>query len=285
MIVLDGALRTTSDVGLVLFVGVNVFLLYLWPEGRWSATFTGMAWAGWALLAASTVGLLFADAARTHRGVRDVIATLVGTSLMTRLILLCVAGAWLREVETTYGATPYRAIAPAKLVAGIAILVLTPLTFVTASRSMRGSWASTKVVMEAAHITAVMVWLGSLVVLAVILVSLDDLDAAALRRVLPRFSVVAVLSSATIAISGALIALAQSGRLSHLVNSGYGALILAKLLALVAVLIAGSRGRRYARARHAGERGPRALRWAVVAELLIATTALALSAALAVIAV
>ena len=275
----DGVLLTASYVGLVLLVGVPGFLLYVWPQGRWNSAFTALAWSGWLLLVLTTAGLLLTASARTHYGLRDVIATQVGTSLVARLALLCIAGAWLAEVPSCYGADNGTFMAPAKVRAGLVALALAPLTFVSASRSVRGPWAAVTAVMDAAHVAAMTLWLASLVVLAVRLMPQQHLTADQLRQVIPRFTVVAAVCATTIAVTGLVVALAQSHG-ARLLHSGYWTLVLAKTAVLAVIVIAGFEGRRYTRARHAGERGPHAERTAVAVELLMATTALALSAAL-----
>ena len=276
---MDGALLTAAYGGLVLLVGVPAFLLYAWPEGRWNPTFTALAWSGWLLLTLTTIGLLVTTSARTHHGIADVIATVVGTSLVARLALLCIAAAWLADVPSCYSTDDATIKTSAKARAGLAVLLLTPVTFVTASRSARGPWAAATTLLDAAHIAAMTLWLASLVVLAVRLMPQQHLTADQLRHVIPRFTVVAAVCATTIAVTGTLVALAQSGS-ARTFQSGSWTLVLAKTAALAVIVIAGTQGRRYTRARHAGERGPHAERAAVAVELLIATTALALSAAL-----
>ncbi len=224
--------------------------------------------------------LIVVEMVRTKSGLLGVVATRTGTSLVLRLALTALAWSWLGELSTADGPRPAGRLRGR---AGMVVLALLPLTWVSAGRSVTGHDAAAKTVLAALHIAAMTVWLGGLVVLVVILLPQDD--PTALHGALPRFSPVASTTVAVLAGTGVLHAVAEANGMGRLLHSGYGALLLAKLAAFGVMLLLGNEGRRYTGHRFealiAGERSRlQILCLAVGAELAIASLVLTLSAAL-----
>jgi len=279
VIATESALRACAYAGLVLLAGVAAFWLYVWPEGRRNRVIMRLAWAGWGVSVACAALLLVVEMVRTKSGPLDVIATRTGTSLMLRLALAALAWSWLGELSTARGTASGRMRARA----GMVVLALLPLTWVSAGRSVTGHYAAAKTVLASMHIVAMTVWVGGLVVLVVILLPQDD--PTALHGALPRFSPVAATSVAVLAGSGLLHAVAEADGIGRLLHSGYGALLLAKLAAFSIMLLLGNEGRRYTGHRFealiVGHRSRlQILCLAVGAEIAIAAIVLTLSAAL-----
>jgi copper transport protein len=280
VIATETALRAGSYAGLVLLAGVAAFWLYIWPEGRRNRVIMRLAWTGWWVSVACAGLLLVVETVRTKSGLLDVIATRTGTSLMLRLALAALAWSWLGELSTADGPRPAGRLRGR---AGMLVLALLPLTWVSAGRSVTGHYAAAKTVLASLHIVAMTVWLGGLVVLVVILLPQDD--PTALHGALPRFSPVAATSVAVLAGSGLLHAVAEADGITRLLHSGYGALLLAKLAAFSIMLLLGNEGRRYTGHRFetlivAHRSRLQILCLAVGAEIAIGTIVLSLSAAL-----
>lgn len=94
---------------------------------------------------------------------------------------------------------------------------------------------------DAAHLLAAGAWLGGLVPLGIVAsraaASRDAIWLGMLRAVLPRFSRVAYLAVALVALTGVVNALLLVGGIAGLTGTAYGRLLLAKL-ALVLLLLA-----------------------------------------------
>ena len=91
----------------------------------------------------------------------------------------------------------------------------------------------------ALHVVAACVWVGGLVAVVLVLAGHRGL----LAVVLPRFSVVAGYCAGVVAVTGVLSAVFRLPAPSALVDTGYGALVLAKAAGLVGLLALGWRAR------------------------------------------
>jgi putative copper resistance protein D len=159
-------------------------------------------------------------------------------------------------------------LVPVRIVLVIALLgMLTPGVTGHASSSASHEVAVTTV---ALHVAAASLWVGGLGALLVLLGRRRDLLATAL----PRFSTLAGACLAVVTVSGVLTAQVRLGSWAALFLTGYGALVIAKVGALVLLGGLGLLTRR----RMAAGRMP-VLRWAGIEVVLMAVT-LGLAAAL-----
>ena len=155
-----------------------------------------------------------------------------------------------------------------RIVLVIALLgMLTPGVTGHASSSASHEVAVTTV---ALHVAAAALWVGGLGAILVLL----GRRRALLQSVLPRFSMLAGFCLATVTVSGVLTAQVRLGSWAALFLTGYGALVIAKAVALGLLGGLGLLTRR----RMAAGRVP-VLRWAGVEVALMAVT-LGLAAAL-----
>lgn len=92
------------------------------------------------------------------------------------------------------------------------------------------------------HLLGMALWLGPLLVL--VHLAARRTDAAVIRTVLARFSPWAVFAIACLAFSGLVNGLIRLSSISDLVTTGYGLLVLAKTIGLVAIALAGASQRR-----------------------------------------
>ncbi len=273
---LTGVFRLLGYLGFVLVVGTTFFLTWLWPKGSVEWIFIRLFRSGAVLVLVATVLVAFFNA---DASLEDAFAGREGAAALARmsLVALGVAFSW----EMLGDARRWR----------IPIVVWQLLlieTYVVDSDAWREPWQLVKVVATTGHLAATAAWLGGLLALAAILVPSAHLEV--LHDVLPRFSVVAIVSVVTLVVTGALHALAVAGSLSVLLTSTYGAVLMAKIIVFAVMLLLGNVGRRYAgRLAHrkvteidesASDQSIRAFAVAVGAEFALATAVLATTAAL-----
>jgi copper resistance protein D len=159
-------------------------------------------------------------------------------------------------------------LVPGRIVLVIALLgMLTPGVTGHASSSASHEVAVTTV---ALHVAAASLWVGGLAAILVLLGRRREL----LVTALPRFSTLAGACLAVVTVSGVLTAQVRLGSWAALFFTGYGALVVAKAVALVLIGGLGLLTRR----RMAAGRTP-VLRWAGIEVTLMAVT-LGLAAAL-----
>jgi putative copper resistance protein D len=159
-------------------------------------------------------------------------------------------------------------LVPGRIVLVIALLgMLTPGVTGHASSSASHEVAVTTV---ALHVAAASLWVGGLAGILVLLGQRREL----LQVALPRFSTLAGFCLVTVTVSGVLTAQVRLGSWAALFFTGYGALVIAKAVALVLIGGLGLLTRR----RMAAGRTP-VLRWAGIEVTLMAVT-LGLAAAL-----
>jgi copper transport protein len=223
---------------LALLVGGAAFVALVWPRGRDSRRARILIWAGWIGAAAATAaGLLLQGPYAAALPLADVLDldvvgevfdTRFGRVWVARLGLLLVAALLLRRLlpgrrpVAEYPLTPGWCVAAAALGAG---LLLTPGL---AGHAGSGDLVPVAVVVDAAHVGAVALWLGGLVLLVVAL--LPSADAAELRSAVPRYSQLALASVGVIVATGAFQSWRQVGALSRLRDTDFGRLLVLKLL-------------------------------------------------------
>jgi copper transport protein len=272
------AARYVGYVGLLLATGPALVLGLLWPR-RLSRRGPGrLMWIGAGLLAAATLAdvLLQVPFARgggmfdvDWPGLRDVLGSAYGATHVVRLGVLGAAAFLLRTViSDRYARSDLVLLA----ILGVTIVVTWPL----AGHPSVSPMPVISLVADTAHLTAMAVWLGGLVVLAVFLLRwADDRE---LGAILPVWSRWATVSVCTLLLAGTVQALIEVGTFGALVSTSYGRLVLVKVGLFVLAIGAAAYARRLVR-RHAGER-PGAMRRAVRTELGIAAVILAVSAVL-----
>src|SRR4029453_5532195 len=86
------------------------------------------------------------------------------------------------------------------------------------------------------HVAGMACWLGGLVVLCVAV--LPRRDVAELREVLPRYSALALGAIVALVVSGGYQAWRQVGSIDELKSTDYGRLLIAKLVAFAALIVA-----------------------------------------------
>jgi copper transport protein len=121
---------------------------------------------------------------------------------------------------------------PAAAVLGLA-LVATPGL---AGHATTGRWRGLALPADAVHVGAMAVWLGGLIVLATCVLPVRD--PLLLRKVVPRFSRLALACIITIVGTGAFQAWRQIGTIHGLTSTDYGRILLVKLSGVAVILVA-----------------------------------------------
>ncbi|MCY0961595.1 copper resistance protein CopC [Streptomyces sp. H27-H5] len=261
-----GLARYAAYAGFIVLVGGAAFILLCWRRGSVERPLQKLVLRGWVTLTAATLAMLalrnpytgsgkFADVFDLD-GLKAVLETKTGASLVSRLLLLGAAalfiavlfGAYARRQQAAGTAgTP----APSKgedeggqdrkdtadlafglgiggsvLAAGIAA------TWALAEHASTGIQPGIAMPADILHLLGVATWLGGLAALLVALHKVPDIERAAVRR----FSKVAFISVLVITITGVYQSWRQLGSWSALTDTSYGRLLLIKV-GLVAVLV------------------------------------------------
>ena len=250
--VIYGVARWLVFAALALLIGSVAFVVLIWRDGARARRVRALVWAGWTTLVVATVASFLLEgpygaglgltAAWKPSLIGDVLDTHFGHVLVVRLVLLAIAFPVLRHLlrtpanDTTAAglSTRWRASAAA-LAAGVI------LTVSLAGHADVGAFVPIAVVADAVHLSAMSLWVGGLVVLAVAALALCDLDE--LDRVVPRFSQLALGCVCALIVTGAYQTWRQVGGLEAFKHTDFGQLLIIKLAIFVLLLIVAARSR------------------------------------------
>jgi copper transport protein len=236
----------------VALVGGSWLIFSIWPSGQRRRGVRRAIWSGWTLAAVGAVGEFVLQgpyaagsslSSLTHRDLLD--ATLhvnAGQLLSLRMVLIGVLGVGITALlgdddrrRPTWGPE-------AAAIVGVGIVV----TFAAAGHSQSANPRWLAVLIAALHLTAMIVWLGGLVVLLIAATSraaaADEQDELAAG--LPIFSRVALVSVATLAVTGTILAWREVGTVDAIATTWYGRLVLVKVGLFVAIVLLGYLARR-----------------------------------------
>ncbi|MER6312890.1 copper resistance protein CopC [Streptomyces sp. NPDC001581] len=266
-----GIARYAAYAGFTVLVGGAAFILLCWRRGAAERPLQKLVVRAWVTLTTATLAMLvlrtpytgsgkFADAFDLD-GLRAVLETKTGASLVSRLLLLGAAalfvavlfGVYARRVQgagpeeealasegheeealkdaheearATNDLTFGLAIGGAVVAGGIAA------TWALSEHASTGIQPGIAMPADILHLLAVATWLGGLAALLVALHKVPGLERAAVRR----FSTVAFVSVLVLAVTGVYQSWRQLGSWSALTGTDYGQLLLVKV-GLVAVLL------------------------------------------------
>ncbi|MFI1283221.1 copper resistance CopC/CopD family protein [Streptomyces sp. NPDC020858] len=249
-----GIARYAAYAGFAVLVGGAAFILLCWRRGAAERPLQKLVVRAWVTLTAATLVMLvlrapytgsgnFADAFDLD-GLRAVLETKTGASLVSRLLLLGAAalfvavlfGVYARRVQgagteedakDTSDLTFGLAMGGAVVSGGIAA------TWALSEHASTGIQPGIAMPVDILHLMAVATWLGGLAALLVALHQVPGIERAAVRR----FSRVAFVSVLVLAATGVYQSWRQVGSWSALTGTDYGQLLLLKV-GLVAVLLA-----------------------------------------------
>jgi copper transport protein len=268
--------RYATYAGLAVLIGGAAFLAGGWPSGALSWPARRMLWFGWAfaLLAAGAAFVLqgpyaaarpVGDLLDTHLW-RLVAQTHFGKAQMLRIVVLLATVPLLVDVRACRR-NGWRV--PAAIVA-----VVLAVSVALAGHAATGRWSGLGVVTDAVHVLAMAWWVGGVAMLAVVvlagrpaaahggLAQDPDTDPAAPTEVealsvgaaaappadaitaaVRRFSALALVAVAVVAVSGVVQGLRILDNLGELTSTRYGQLLLWKLAAVAVAVALGGTGR------------------------------------------
>ncbi|MDX3536391.1 copper resistance protein CopC [Streptomyces sp. MB09-01] len=256
-----GIARYAAYAGFTVLVGGAAFILLCWRRGAAERPLQKLVVRAWVMLTVATLVMLvlrtpytgsgkFADAFDLD-GLRAVLETKTGASLVSRLLLLGAAalfvavlfGVYARRLqgagpaEETGAETSEEAKDTSDLTFGLAIggaVVAGGIaaTWALSEHASAGVQPGIAMPADILHLLAVATWLGGLTALLVALHKVPDIEREAVRR----FSTVAFVSVLVLAGTGVYQSWRQLGSWSALTGTDYGRLLLVKV-GLVAVLL------------------------------------------------
>jgi copper transport protein len=299
--VVYGVARFAAFAGVIVLVGAIAFVAWLWPAGRddrrarrigavawWTALVATLACVP--LYAAYVVGGSLGDALDPSL-IGDELAHQNGRAWLARALLLAVIAVVARSKR-----------ADRRVLSGLgaALLVTISLT----GHAVSGDLVPLAFVTDLAHLGAVSVWLGGLVVLIGSLLWRENGSRRGddeVATIVGRFSQVAFGAVVVIVVSGSIQGWRQVGSYDALFDTAYGRLLVTKVLLVAGMLVAASFSRAWIRNRAvagaramalspgpgavaaSANRGPASLavlRRSVAAEVAIAVGVLAVTAML-----
>ena len=246
--------------GLLVAVGVALFLLLAWSPALRAAGAAGDEGALWPLaFGGFFLAFLGASSLIPHHG--------VGT---TRFGLAYAVGGIIAIVGATLSAI---ALADRRFGRGAVVcaLALLPVPSVAGHALDRGQWPRPlNVAADLLHVGAAAVWIGGLLALAIALPRASRPLSAEQRSrltaaLVPRLSTIALVSVLLIAATGLVRALSELSAVSQLWSSGYGRALVVKTVFLTLVVALGW----FNRSRLAPKLRVDALRWNVALELVL----------------
>jgi copper transport protein len=240
--------RAVDYVGTTVFFGGLAFVAMLWPAGarvHASRILLTAAWLFGLVGTVAAIGLEGAWAAQLppanslHWKVIDSALQLdFGREWAAKALVWVLAGVvladLLRRRERAAVSLPWRVGAFAVGIGSIRIIGLTGHSHDATDRTIAQ-------LADLVHLTAMSLWIGGLVMLAVGVLPRRRPDE--LRSVTPGYSTLAMLCVLTIIASGTVLAWQVLGGVSELVDTTYGHLLLTKLCLLVLILVAAWRSK------------------------------------------
>ncbi|WCD87565.1 Copper transport protein YcnJ [Streptomyces xanthophaeus] len=267
-----GIARYAAYAGFTVLVGGSAFILLCWRRGAAQRPLQQLVVGAWVTLTAATLAMLvlrtpytgsgrFADALDLD-GLKAVLETKTGASLVSRLLLLGAAalfiavlfGAYARRLPASGAAERVRGGSGSKggpgsagdqrdedtsdltfglAIGGSVVSAGIAATWALSEHASTGIQPGIAMPVDILHLLAVAAWLGGLAALLLALHKVPGIERSAVRR----FSTVALVSVTVLAVTGVYQAWRQLGSWSALTGTDYGRLLLLKI-GLVAVLLA-----------------------------------------------
>jgi len=247
--------RWVSFAGLVLLGGL-AFLLVCWPAGREVGLARRLVWTGWSMAAAAAVlGVLLQGPYGAGTGLgqtfspsllASTLSTTYGRMLCVRLILLAVLAVLVSRLLPGSGRPEQAQSRDEDLTAIVGLGVLA--TYGGTGHAAAGSQPTLALLSDSAHLSAVSVWVGGLVLLTVCL--LPSRRTEEMAAALPRFSRIALGAVSVIVVTGTYQAWREVRPLQALWTTGYGQLLLAKISCVLLIIAVANLSRLTVRRRY-----------------------------------
>ncbi|MEU1939049.1 copper resistance protein CopC [Streptomyces coeruleorubidus] len=242
---LHDAARYLAYLAAALLVGTVAFALLCRPADT-SPLRRPLVAAWWTLLGSTAVLLLLRAPYEAGAGpaaafdlsaLERTLTSRPGLALLARLAVLLLTAAFLLRLS---GRRDHHQ--PVMRAAGATLAVALALTWAAAEHASAGIQVPVAMTSSVLHLVATGVWLGGLVAL---LLTLRRASVDALTEVVPRFSRIAFASVIVLVVTGFYQSWRGLGSLAALTGTPYGRLLLAKLVAVTALLLAAGYSRRW----------------------------------------
>ncbi|MET9684678.1 copper resistance CopC/CopD family protein [Streptomyces coeruleorubidus] len=239
------AARYLAYLAAALLVGTVAFALLCRP-GDTSPLRRPLVAAWWTLLGSTAVLLMLRAPYETGAGpaaafdlsaLERTLTGRPGLALLARLAVLLLTAAFLLRLSRRPDHQE-----PLMRAVGATLAVALALTWAAAEHASAGIQVPVAMTSSVLHLVATGVWLGGLVAL---LLTLRRASVDVLTEVVPRFSRIAFASVTVLAVTGLYQSWRGLGSLDALTGTSYGRLLLAKLVAVTALLLAAGYSRRW----------------------------------------
>ncbi len=249
--VVYGVARWLVFAALALLIGSVAFVVLIWPSGVRSRRVRALVWTGWTALVVATLASFVLEgpygaglglsAVWKPSVIGDVIDTHFGHVLIVRLLLLVLAFPLLRTMlRAPQDPTSRRRSTRWRVAAGV-LAAGVVLTVGLAGHADVGSFVPLALISDWLHLSAMSLWVGGLVVLAVAALAQCDLDE--LDTIVPRFSQIALTCVCALIVTGAYQTWRQVGGLEAFRRTDFGQLLIIKLAIFAVLLIVATRSR------------------------------------------
>ncbi|WP_306970728.1 copper resistance CopC/CopD family protein [Streptomyces afghaniensis] len=239
------AARYLAYLAAALLVGTVAFVLLCRPADT-SPLRRPLVAAWWTLLGSTLVLLVLRAPYETGAGpaaafdlsaLERTLTSRPGLALLARLAVLLLTAALLLRLSRHRDRRE-----PVLRAVGATLAVALALTWAAAEHASAGIQVPLAMTSSVLHLIATGVWLGGLVAL---LLTLRRASVEALTDIVPRFSRIAFASVTVLAVTGLYQSWRGLGSLAALTGTSYGRLLLAKLVAVTALLLAAGYSRRW----------------------------------------
>ncbi len=251
-----GVTRWLSFAGLVLLGGL-AFLLLCWPAGRAVPRARRIVWTGWGLAAvAAVLSVLLQGPYAAGSGLGQAFSpsllaatlnTTYGRMMCARLILLGVLAVLALRLLSDESVLPDKTRSRDEdltAIVGLGVLA----TYGGTGHAAAGTQPTLALLSDAAHLSAVSVWVGGLVLLISCL--LPSRQTAEIATALPRFSQIALGAVGVILVTGTYQSWREVGTIPALWSTEYGLLLTAKIACFALLVGLGYLGRTAVRRRY-----------------------------------
>ncbi len=264
--VLYGIIRALAYGSFAALVGAGALMLFCWPAGAARAVAPRVAVGGWAALLMATVGILLLQGPYgIGIGIGDVlepgaVTTTLELPLGSALLLLVVTAIYLGQLIARLP-TAAPKVHAALAVGGVALAIWIAATWSASGHAAVGLQPEIAFPVDVAHLVAMGVWLGGLLVLALALrrPPTEPAEQRELATAVARFSPIASGCVAVLVATGTYQSWRQLGSWPAFLATDYERVLLVKLIAVGALLAAAALSRRAVgrmRSRPAAERQP-----------------------------
>jgi copper transport protein len=241
--------RYVSYAGFTVLVGGAAFVLICWRRGAGVRALQRLVVGGWLALTAGTLALLLLRGAYIGSGklgdvadmglLAQVLRSTTGAALICRLLLLAVAALFVAVLFGTYqrreDGAEKRDLSFGLTLGGGVVAAGLAATWALSEHASAGLQPGIAMPADVVHLLAVALWLGGLTALLVALYR-RSAEVTVERAAVRRFSRVAFLSVAALAVTGVYQSWRQVGSWDALTSTSYGRLLIVKA-GLVAVLV------------------------------------------------